>query len=444
MKKKLLLITPDAHMHKLKIGSFVRSSREAPLTLTTLAALTPSEEYDIKIIDESIDKVIPDFPADLVGISVMTGTANRAYELADHFRARKIPVVLGGVHVTIMPEEAQVHADSIVIGMAESTWPMLLADFALGNMKPSYMNAGENESDVLTGVPSPRIDLLRRSGYMIPDSVQATRGCKHNCDFCTVPVVWKKYYKRPIADIVRDVKRLPGKFIAFNDVSLNEDPEYAKELFKALIPLKKKWGGLATTLVVKDRELIDLMSRSGCIFLLLGFENSRQETLRKIGKGFNHGQDYVEVMKCLHSYGISVQGCFVFGFDEDDVSIFSDTVDLVMDLRIDIPRYSIYTPYPKTLLFNRMEREKRILSYNWDDYDTMHVVIEPKLMTPKQLYDGFKWAYNKTFSYSHIGQRVLLQKLGVRSVVNFFGNLTYRIFVHRLYNENRFAKPHNG
>lgn len=439
-KKRILLISPDAHMHKFIIGPLVKSSREAPLTLTTLAGMVPEDKFDVQIVDGSIDKIPLDFPADLVGISAITGTSKEAYELATHFRNRGIPVVLGGVHVTIMPDEARQHADSILIGMGEESWPELLQDFLDGCLKPVY-EAAEPEGDMLLNVPTPRVDLLRRNGYMLPDTVQATRGCKHSCDFCAVPTVWSKYYKRPVADVIRDIKNLPGRYIAFNDVSIIEDVEYAKELFAAMIPLKVKWGGLSTMLITKDPELMELAARSGCVYLLLGFESASQLTLKKIYKGFNKGEDYYEIMRCMHDYGITVQGCFVFGFDQDDKSAFQQTVDYVNELKVDIPRYSIYTPYPKTKLFDRLESEGRILTYNWDNYDTMHVVYQPVLLTPQELFDGFKWAYKQTFSMSSIGQRVMQQRLGVRSVVNLLGNATYRVFVHRLYNDERFTLP---
>lgn len=441
-KIKILLVLPDAKMHKLVIGPFKRSLREAPLTLTTLAALIPDKEnFDVKIVDGSIDPIPIDYPADLVAVSVLTGTACRAYKIADNFRQKNIPVVLGGVHVTILPEEARQHADSIIIGMAERSWPRLLSDFRDNKMQKVYCD-DYPEDGILRDVPSPRIDLLRRSGYTVPDTVQATRGCKHSCDFCTVPVVWQKYFKRPIADVIRDIKNLPGHIIVFNDVSLIEDIEYAKELFTAMIPLKKKWGGLATTLVAKDEELLGLMRRSGCIYLLLGFESANQNSLRKIHKGFNRAEEYKITMSRLHYYGISVQGCFVFGFDEDDTSVFEHTIQMVSDLKIDIPRYSIYTPYPETHLFRRLEKEKRIISYNWNDYDTMHVVYMPKLMTPEELYDGFKLAYKETFKLPHILKRTLMHKQSISSVINFVGNLTYRIFVKRLYCDERFSKPY--
>lgn len=432
---------PDAKMHKLKIGSYICSFREAPLTLTTLAALTP-DGFDIRIVDGSIEPIPLDYPANLVGISVLTGTAVRAYEISMHFRKRGIPVVLGGVHTTIMMEEARQHADAVVIGLAERTWPKLLHDFQEGKMKDIYTDNDWPEGDILPNVPAPRIDLLRRSRYVVPSTVQATRGCRHRCDFCSVSAVWPRYYKRPIEDVIRDIKRLPGTRVAFNDVSLVDDVDYSKELFKAMIPLKKKWGGLATTLVVRDAELLDLMQKSGCVYLLLGLESSNQKILRDIHKGFNKEDDYEELMRNLHERGISVQGCFVFGFDEDNKLVFEETVQRVSDLHIDIPRYSIYTPYPGTALFQKMQSENRILSYNWDNYDTMHVVFEPAKMSPEELYEGFKWAYRETFKLSNILNRTIFQNK-TSPLINFVGNLAYRIFVKRLYSERRFMFPYS-
>lgn len=437
---KLLLIMPDAHMHTLRIGPHVRSMREMPLTICTLAALTPDyPDLDIKLVDCSVDRLPLDYTPDLVAISVITGCANSAYALAEHYRGRKIPVVLGGVHVTILPGEAIRHADAIVIGRAEKAWPRLVEDFRAGRMQRVYEE--HVVDDLLLDVPSPRRDLHRRSGYMVPDSIQATRGCKKICDFCTVPAVWPKYLRRPVGDVIRDIKATRGQYLAFNDVSIAEDPEYAKELFRAMIPLRKKWGGLATVDIVNDPELLDLMKASGCGYLLFGFESDSQTTLRNIRKGFNKPVNYDEVIRTMHAMDISVQGCFVFGFDHDDREVFRRTVERVNELKIDIPRYSLYTPYPGTELFRRLQGEGRILSYNWDDYDTMHVVIEPALMSPAELYDGFKWAYRETFRLSNVVRR--MRGLSINSAINFIGNLTYLMFVRRLYHERRFAMPYS-
>ncbi|MHB9133229.1 MAG: B12-binding domain-containing radical SAM protein [Armatimonadota bacterium] len=440
---RILMIMPDAHMHKLRIGPHVRSMREAPLTMTTLAALTPADgDIEITLIDESIDRVPLGYPADLVAISAITGCAPRAYALADHFRSRGIPVVLGGVHVSILPGEAKQHADAVVVGMAERSWPRLIADFRQGRLAPVYADVYPDDG-WLTGVPLPRRDLQRMSGYMAPNTIQATRGCKRVCDFCSVPVMWPKYLRRPVGEVIRDIQAVQGSVVVFNDVSLVDDVEYAKELFTAMIPLKKRWGGLATTEVVKDEEMLDLMQRSGCVYLLLGFESVNQSTLFQIRKGFNKSDNYQEVMETLHGRGISVQGCFVFGFDHDDASVFASTVERVNELKIDIPRYSIYTPYPGTTLFKRLLEENRIVSFNWEDYDTMHVVIQPALMSPEELYDGFKWAYKETFRVGSALRRVTGLGLRPNAVVNYIGNLCYRIFVKRLYHEPRYATPYS-
>ena len=439
---KLLLVLPDANMHKLRIFSYVRSFREAPLTLATLAGLLRDQDgLEIRCIDESVDEVPLEAEADLVGISVMTGTARRAYALADHFRQRGIPVVLGGVHVSLLPDEASGFADSIVIGMGDEAWPRLIEDFKEGRLESVYREEPV-EGDYAPHIPPPDYSVIRKHGYMVPYTVQATRGCIHKCDFCTVPVVCHKFLRRPVEDVIRDIKNVPARRFVINDVSPIDDPEYAKELFEAMIPLGKKWGGLATTKVNKDRELFDRLVESGCQYLLIGFESIDEKTLKGIYKGFNKDEDYEGLMKDLHGAGIIVQGCFVFGFDHDDNTVFARTVDRVQELRVDIPRYSIYTPYPGTTLFKRLEEEGRILSYDWADYDTMHVVYKPKLMSPARLYEGFRWAYRETFKISSILQRTWSS--GFNFPITFVGNLTYRIFVKRLFAQKAFEMPVNN
>lgn len=438
----VLLIMPDASMHKFRIFGKLKSAREAPLTLTTLAAIGSSVPgVTFTLCDESIDPVPLHAKPDLVAISVLTGTARRAYALAQHFRSKKIPVVLGGIHVTLLPDEAAPYADAIVTGMAEHSWPQLLRDFQSGAMAPRY-DQPPSDSPFAPDIPTPRYDLQRNSGYMMPYTVQFTRGCVHACDFCTVPVVYRNFQRRPIADIVRDIKSLPARRFAVNDVSPFDDPDYAKELLRALIPLRKKWGGLATTRIASDPELLDLLRQSGCQYLLLGFESARQRTLHTIAKGFNKPDDYAQVMYRLHQARIVVQGCFVFGFDEDTTDVFADTVEQVHQLKIDIPRYSLYTPYPGTRLFHRLQAENRILSYDWGDYDTMHVVIQPKQMTPVELYEGFRSAYRDTFRWSRTLRRALSG--GSRAPIILAGGVTYHKFVKRIDAIKGFEQPLNA
>jgi len=436
---RILLIMPDANMHKLHVGSFVRSFREAPLSLSTLAALTgDATDIEYTLVDESVDPVPLDFDGDLVGISVITGTARRAYALADHFRSRGVKVVLGGVHVTAMPDEARHYADCVVIGMAERIWPGLVEDLRAGGLKPEYVEDPPS-GDFVEGLPTPRWDLMRKSGYMAPYTVQLTRGCTHACDFCMVPVIWKRFQRRPVADVIRDIRAVPGRRFAVSDVSPFEDVEYAKELLRAMIPLKKKWGGLATARITDDPELFDLLVRSGCQFLLVGFESVRQPALRGIGKGFHKAADYAELMRRLHEAHIVVQGTFVFGFDHDTPDVFDMTVDRIQEWKVDIPRYSIYTPYPGTRLFQRLESEGRILSWDWGDYDTMHVVFRPKNMSPVALYEGFRRAYRDTFRLKNILGRTIAG--GRNFPIAFVGNLTYRVYARRLYRQKAFEMP---
>ncbi len=417
---------PDARIHRLKLGRLCVSFREAPLTLTTLAALVPDElGAEVTIVDESIDAVPHDAPVDIVGISCLTGTAQRAYRLADAFRSRGVKVVLGGVHVSLLPGEAAAHADAIVTGFAEQAWPQLLRDFVRGALEPEY----HGDSPELTGLPHPRRDLQRRSGYMVPDTVLATRGCKGACDFCSVPAVPYGWQTRPVCEVVDEVRRIPAKRIVFSDVSLAEDPEYARELFTAMIPLRKQWGGLITTRAARDHALLDLMARSGCRYLLLGFESLDDACLRQMHKGFNKMETYREIVMGLHERRITVQGCFIFGMDNDTTAVFDRTVAAVNDLKIDIPRFAVYTPYPGTGAFVRLEREGRLLHRDWRFYDTQHVVFRPARMTVEQLEDGFRRAYREAFRLKSIVRRL---SESPRFAIALVGNLAYRCYIQRL------------
>lgn len=426
-KLKLLIILPDGKIHKLKLGPINISFREAPLTATMLAALVPKEiNSDIKIIDESVDTLDYNINYDLVAISCLTGTSTRAYQIADFYRNNKITVVLGGIHVTLLPDEAKSHADSIVIGFAEETWPQLLRDFIAGKLKSEYRSKEGN----INNLPFPRRDLQRKYGYGVPNTIYATRGCRSNCDFCTVPAANFGWHIRPVQEVIDELKTIKAKTIAFNDVNLTDDTEYAKELLSAMIPLKKSWGGLASTLVTQDDELLDLLRASGCTFLLLGFESINPKSLVEMQKGFNKVAEYEEVIRKLHDNKIIIQGCFIFGLDSDEEDVFENTFDFVNKYKIDIPRYAVYTPYPETLAFKKLEKENRILHYNWEYYDTQHVVFQPKNMTPERLDEGFKWAFKKTFTI----KSNLKRNFGTNrnAMITFAGNLAYKLYVKRL------------
>ena len=429
---KILLVLPDGRIHKLRLGLVDVSFREAPLTATMLAALVPSElNARVEIVDESIQKIPFHRHYDLVGVSCMTGTSTRAYQIADRFRAQGTTVALGGVHVTLLPDEAKQYADAVVIGFGENTWPQLLRDFVQGRLQLVY----HAEAASLEQLPCPRRDLQRRCGYMIPNTVMVTRGCRGRCDFCTVPAAKFGWQTRPIAEVIDEIRKIPARRIAISDVHLTEDPEYAKEFLHALIPLKKSWGGLASTRIGQDDELLDLMQQSGCKFLLIGFESINHKSLASIHKSFNKVEQYQEFVKKLHDCHIIIQGCFIFGLDEDDKDVFVATVDMVNTLQIDIPRYAIYTPYPGTRAFQRLQAEGRLLHTRWGYYDTQHVVFVPNRMSPRELDSGFKWAYQQTYRLHSIVKRT--GGSGLNFPITFVGNLAYKLYIRRLLHESQ-------
>lgn len=426
---RIILISPRGPLYRHRTGIWKRSMRYAPLTLTTLAALVPAELHaEVELVDEGIADIARDASADLIGISCITGSSRRAYELADHFRSRGIPVVLGGPHPTLMPDEAAAHADAVVVGYAEQTWPRLLRDFAAGQMQQRYVQGPDH---TLAGMPFARRDLLPAQHYATMHTFEATRGCIHDCEFCIVPTAWgMKPYQKPVGEVVADIRQSGAKRFLFLDLNLVADPEYARELFTALIPLKAKWAGLATTNIARDPELLDLAVRSGCGGLLLGFESLSHSALTEIHKGFNKRSDYDFVMRQLHDRNIAVMGCFVFGLDSDSRDAFAETVDLVQATNIDLPRYAIVTPFPGTPFHQRLKAEGRILTDDWTLYDAQHVVFQPKQMSPEELLRGTEWAWKETYSLSHIAKR--LAGARTQTALAIATNLGYRFYAYRL------------
>lgn len=401
---KITLIMPQSEMYR-KRGIFSKALRYAPLTLTTLAALVPEElDADIRIIDEGVEDLdLEAIDADLVGITCITPNAPRVYTLSQQLRARGIPVVIGGVHPTLAPDEAQEHADAIVSGYAEQSWPQLLRDFAAGKMQKRYM---EGPGYRFANVPEPRRDLLKKEGYITLNTVQAVRGCPYKCNFCVVPVAWPGYLHRPVKEVIREIERLEGDSFLFLDLSPIENPAYSKQLYRELIPLKKRWGGLATIRIAGDRELLKLAAQSGCGGLLIGFESVSPATIKQMKKGFNKPDQYSEAVKLLHAHGIAINGCFVFGLDGDDKDVFKRTVEFVNRTAIDLPRFSVATPFPGTPLYQQLHAEGRIIQKDWTYYGGQNVVFQPRNMTVEELQSGIQWAWRQVYSFPSIVRRV--------------------------------------
>jgi radical SAM superfamily enzyme YgiQ (UPF0313 family) len=364
------------------------------LGVTTLAALFP-DSWEVSIIDEDMEVVGPDVRADLVGISTLTLNAPHAYRLARTFKERGVPVVMGGMHPSALPEEALKHCDAVVVGEAEGVMGRLLEDFSRGRMKGVYAGQPVDPAQI----PGPRFDLLHPRHRKILHSVQATRGCPHYCDFCTVtPFFGRRYRTRPVDAVVSDVEAMlensSSRTVFFVDDNIAGLPDYAKTLFRALIPLGIKWGSFASVNMTRDNELMALARKSGCIELFVGFESIRQENLLECNKNWVRADRIEEYVRRFHDNGIIVEGAFIFGHDHDGKDTFRRTVELAQRTGIQVPIFGILTPHPGTRLRTRLEREGRLLpeSSDWRRYDGAHVLFRPAKMSPEELEEGFLWA----------------------------------------------------
>ena len=377
--------------------------------MSTLAALTP-RDVEVEIIDENIEVIDFENKADLIGITFNVSGAMRAYEIADEFRKRGSKVVFGGIYASMLPEEVGLHSDSIVIGEAEGVWPTVISDVSNGRLQKIYRT---NNNPDLFNLPIPRWDLLKNKSYHY-HSLQTTRGCPFNCDYCSVTWFFGgKYRHKPIEKVVEEVEFIKSidknKMIFFVDDNIAANPTYSKSLFKALAPLKIKWYSQAPINIAHDDELLDLMYKSGCRELFIGFESLSQESLNALGKGkVNKTTDYVEAVAKIYSHGISIFGSFMFGGDYDDESIFKKTIDFIKEVSLPFVLLNILVPPPGTRLFNRLENEGRILHKNWNHYTGELVCFKPRLMSPDKLQQGFVDSLREVYSYESLYLRLKL------------------------------------
>lgn len=427
---KIVLISPKGPLYRFKGGLFKKSLRYQPLTLTTLSAYIPEElDVELELIDEGIQVIPANLDADLVAMTVITGTSRRAYELSEIFRKRNIPVVLGGPHVTLVPDEAQQYADTICIGYAEESWPQLLRDFKNGCMQKIYR---QHSGMVLGRTAFPKRELMDKRKFLTQAVFEATRSCMHDCEFCVAPAAWgRKQYQRPIDWVIEDIKRVGQKKIIFIDLNIISDKKYAKELFRQLIPLNIQWFGLSTVLIAHDEELKELLARSGCKGLLLGLETVSENSLKDAKKRFNESVGYKDVISDLHHLGISIQGCFVFGLDHDTSDVFDATVEFAIDSGIDLPRFAILTPFPGTPVYKSMMAQGRILTHDWELYDGQNVVFQPKNMSVKELAEGHEEAWKKVYRWSAIAKRLWNAKNFRPLAISV--NMGYRFYAHHLH-----------
>jgi radical SAM superfamily enzyme YgiQ (UPF0313 family) len=401
------------------------------MALSILASLTP-ESIEIKITDELIEDIDLSAGPDLVALSVNTTNAPRAYELAEHFRKKGSKVIMGGIHPSCMPEEALRYADSVVVGEAEPLWHDIVSDFQRGRLKGLYKS--EDFSD-MSAVPKPKWKLLNNKRYFVPRTFQVSRGCPHGCSFCSSTRFFGRHYRfRPVKKIVDEIKDYPKRFLVFVDDNIVGSHDYARELFLAFKPLKKRWVAQASIDIARDESLLKYASDSGCAGLLIGFESIRYSNKKDVKK-LRDPYEYAEMIRLIRSHRIGVHGSFVFGFEEDTEEIFNDTVDFVFQNKLEVANYCKLTPFPGTELFETMKREGRLLTFDWSKYDRYHLVFRPKHIDIRRFYILTDDAYRRTYSLSSIVRRM---PHVINNIPYYFAiNLSYRAGMKSLRNPER-------
>jgi len=397
---RVKMILPALTEAKSPLFRPIKYSLFPPLGLATLAGYLRDDD-EVTIQDEHVETLDVDDTPDLVVIQVYITSARRAYALADHYRRRGAYVVLGGLHVTSLPDEAAAHADTIFIGPGEDTWPAFLADYRAGRPAPLYRSTVRT----LAGVPPIRRDLIKRHLYLVPNSIVVSRGCPHSCDFCYKEAFFqggKGFYTQAVDDALAEIDRLPGRHLYFLDDHLFGNVRFATELFEGMRGMGRVWQAAGTVQSVLRPGLLERAVGCGLRSLFVGFETLSSDNLREQGKLQNLNRDYRAAIRRLHDNGVMVNGSFVFGMDGDDESVFDRTVEWAIGEGIETATFHILTPYPGTALHDRMKRDRRILHEDWDLYDTRHTVFRPARLTPDALERGYWRAYESFYEWGSI------------------------------------------
>lgn len=436
IKRRLLLVDPYPRNNPYHLTAAERRAVWFPkLSLPTIAAYTP-DSWEVDLVDEAVEDIDFDDPCEMVGLSIMTCYAPRAYEIAAEFRKRGKTIVMGGVHPTYCPEEALRHCDAIVCGEAEDLWPELVADYEAGHMKREYRMT---TFPSLENYKSPRVELLSPDAYMTRQCSFTTRGCHFDCEFCSVsPFNGKTTRRRPVQEVVKEIVQVQrwvrselieristeplwqafktglrirvgiddGGIVAFVDDLHNSNRAYCRELWAALKPLKIKWGCQSTLFLGDDEEMVKLAADSGCVSVFVGMESLDEDCLEETNKPFNRVQKFSQEIKMFHDHGIMVNPGIVFGFDNDDESVFERAVEFLTKNQVELAYFNVLTPLPGTALFDRYNTAGRIFDRDWSKYDGKHVVFHPSRMTSEQLLEGFHWANHQFYSLPNIWRRL--------------------------------------
>jgi radical SAM superfamily enzyme YgiQ (UPF0313 family) len=397
----------------------IKYSLFPPLGLATLAAYLRPDD-DAVIVDEHVARLETDDRPDLVVIQVYITSARRAYAIADGYRAKGAFVALGGLHVTALPDEAAEHADAVFLGPGEQTFPQFLDDFRAGRAARRYVSASGR---TLESLPPIRRDLIHRRSYLVPNSIVVTRGCPQHCDFCYKDAFFeggRSFYTQRVDDALAEIDRLPGRHLYFLDDHLFGHRRFSAALFDGMRGMGRLFQGAATVDSILAGDLVERAAEAGLRSLFVGFETLTPGNLTLSNKRQNLGRDYAAVASRLHGLGIMINGSFVFGMDDDDETVFPRTVEWAIEHGITTATFHIQTPYPGTRLFARTEAAGRILTRDWDLYDTRHVVYRPQRITPENLQRGYDWAYREFYRWSSLARGSLSHDSVKHQAKHFF------------------------
>ena len=401
--RRIHLINPKADTFATRPLFFGKALYSPVAGLLAVAALIPEDDYEIILTDENIEPIDFDLEVDMVGISAMTSYVQRGYQVADAFRARGVPVIMGGVHVSYLPQEALKHADAVVVGEAELIMDKVLDDLSRGRLQGIYK--AENLHSMID-LPIPRQGLLKSNRYINKGFVQTSRGCHHGCTFCAEPTMYGLRFRyRPIEDIIREIEHIEERVILLNDADFFGTPKRAMEVMRAFKGRGLKWQAAVNSRDAHDERLLELAAESGCFMLSIGFESISKQTLRDVHKCQNDPNAYGDLVEKMHRYGIMVLGLFMFGFEGDEPSVFDDTLRFNIEAKFDMCGYSLLTPYPGTINWFEMMQRKQIVSFDWDKYDQSHIVFKPAGLSADQFYRGYLDTYDGFYSASSMLRR---------------------------------------
>lgn len=424
---KLTLIKPNIGRREHSL--YVDEGRMEPLQLGILAALTP-EDIEVVMYDDRMEEIPYDEPTDVVAITVETFTARRAYEISKEFRDRGVPVVMGGMHAMLLPEELEQHCDAVIVGDAEPVWETVMEDCRKGTLKKRYEVTQPTcpQMNVIT-----RRDIFEGKGYLPITLLQFSRGCSHKCNFCASSVYFKAHhYCRPVEDVVKEIKAQKRKLLFFVDDNIVCNHEKAKELFRALIPLKVRWVSQGSMDMLKDKELMKLMVKSGCLGLVIGFESISPDCISEMNKYTNQkssGTMYEQEIKELRQWGLQTWAAFTVGHDGDTVESIRATCDFAIKNKFTFAAFNILMPYPNTPLYEKLEKEGRLLyDGKWwlhEEYRFNYCSIIPKNMTPEELTEVSFACRSRFNSWKSIIKRALEPRTNLRTPYRFITYLIY-------------------